>query len=109
MKNFFTHFSEKFLIRHFLVTEKSLIASSKKLFRSLKFSSRRAPKNSAIPRKHKIEITFQKKFDYKKKLDKFFSNCGTLIEATKALSYFNHEKTNYGNSKKSNSKEKTGS
>lgn len=39
----------------------------------------------------------------KKKLDNFFSNYVTLIEATKALSYFNHEKQKYGNSKKSNS------
>jgi hypothetical protein len=50
-----------------------------------------------------------KKFSYdEKKLDKIFSNYVTLIEATKALSYFNHEKKNYGNSKKTNSK-KTGS
>jgi len=54
-------------------------------------------------------MTFQKNLGVKKKLDKFFSNCGTLIEATKALSYFNHEKKNYGNSKKTSSKEKTGS
>jgi len=31
------------------------------------------------------------------------------MQATKALSYFNHEKNNYGNSKKSNSKKETGS
>ncbi len=62
-------------------------------------------RNFPVDRDTKNPKSFPKKIflSAKKKLDKFFSNYVTLIEATKALSYFNHERKKYGNSKKSNS------